>query len=61
MIVTDSIQLPDDKKISKIKQISTAPLISDAIVRIDQNRPISPLFNSRFDYETDQIKPDKQK
>ncbi len=61
VIVTDSIQLPDDKKISKIKQISTAPLISDAIVRIDQNRPISPLFNSRFDYETDQIKPDKQK
>ncbi|POH15877.1 ribose-phosphate pyrophosphokinase [Fructilactobacillus sanfranciscensis] len=61
VIVTDSIQLPDDKKISKIKQISIAPLISDAIVRIDQNRPISPLFNSRFDYETDQIKPDKQK
>lgn len=61
VIVTDSIQLPDDKKISKIKQISTAPLISDAIVRIDQDRPISPLFNSRFDYETDQIKPDKQK
>ena len=46
VIVTDSIQLPDDKKISKIKQISIAPLISDAIVRIDQNRPISPLFNS---------------
>ena len=61
VIVTDSIQLPDDKKISKIKQISIAPLISDAIVRIDQNRPISPLFNFRFDYETDQIKPDKQK
>ncbi|GAA3180747.1 ribose-phosphate diphosphokinase [Fructilactobacillus sanfranciscensis] len=61
VIVTDSIQLPDDKKVSKIKQISIAPLISDAIVRIDQNRPISPLFNSRFDYETDQIKPDKQK
>ncbi|WP_395317821.1 ribose-phosphate diphosphokinase [Fructilactobacillus frigidiflavus] len=61
VIVTDSIQLPDDKKIAKIKQISIAPLISDAIVRIDQNRPISPLFNSRFDYETDQIKPDNKK
>ncbi|WP_429970504.1 ribose-phosphate diphosphokinase [Fructilactobacillus sp. Tb1] len=60
VVVTDSIQLPEEKKIAKIKQISIAPLIGDAILRIDQNRPVSPLFNSRFDYETDQIKPDKK-
>ncbi|WP_413627651.1 ribose-phosphate diphosphokinase [Fructilactobacillus vespulae] len=57
VVVTDSIQLPEEKKIAKITQISTAPLIGDAILRIDQNRPVSPLFNARFDYETDQIKP----
>ncbi|KRM90038.1 ribose-phosphate diphosphokinase [Fructilactobacillus florum] len=56
VVVTDSIQLPAEKKIAKIKQISVAPLIGDAIMRIDQNRPVSPLFNSRFNYETDQIK-----
>ncbi|ANZ57345.1 ribose-phosphate pyrophosphokinase [Fructilactobacillus lindneri] len=61
VVVTDSIQLPEDKKIAKIKQISVAPLIGDAILRIDQNRPVSPLFNSRFNYGTDKMKTDKDK
>ncbi|USS85813.1 ribose-phosphate diphosphokinase [Fructilactobacillus myrtifloralis] len=56
VVVTDSIQLPEAKKIAKIKQISVAPLVGDAILRIDQNRPVSPLFNSRFNYETDEMK-----
>ena len=48
LIVTDSIQLPKEKQIDKIKQISVGPLIGDAIVRIHENRPVSPLFHNRF-------------
>ncbi|KRN12468.1 ribose-phosphate pyrophosphokinase [Fructilactobacillus fructivorans] len=56
LVVTDSIQLPDYKKIDKIKQISVAPLIGDAITRINENRPVSPLFSHRFDYGKDDEK-----
>ncbi|KRN42976.1 ribose-phosphate diphosphokinase [Fructilactobacillus fructivorans] len=56
LVVTDSIQLPDYKKIDKIKQISVAPLIGDAIARINENRPVSPLFSHRFDYGKDDEK-----
>ncbi|MCF6515857.1 ribose-phosphate diphosphokinase [Lactobacillus sp. S2-2] len=52
LVVTNSIQLPEYKKIDKIKQISIAPLIGDAITRINENRPVSPLFNTRFNYDT---------
>ncbi len=48
LIVTDSIQLPKEKQIDKIKQISVGPLIGDAIIRIHEHRPVSPLFNNRF-------------
>ncbi|WP_203651354.1 ribose-phosphate diphosphokinase [Secundilactobacillus yichangensis] len=48
LIVTDSIQLPKEKQIDKIKQISVGPLIGDAIIRIHENRPVSPLFHNRF-------------
>ncbi|WP_251548114.1 ribose-phosphate diphosphokinase [Limosilactobacillus caecicola] len=49
VVVTDSIQLPKEKQIAKIKQVSVAPLIADAIKRINENRPVSPLFKSVFD------------
>ncbi|MFR0560676.1 ribose-phosphate diphosphokinase [Limosilactobacillus mucosae] len=49
VVVTDSIQLPDEKQIDKIVQVSVAPLISAAIKRINENRPVSPLFNNRFE------------
>ena len=45
VVVTDSIQLPKEKQIDKIKQVSVAPLIGDAIKRINENRPVSPLLN----------------
>ena len=48
VIVTDSIQLPPEKKIAKMVQISVGPLIGDAIKRIYKNEPVSPLFNNRF-------------
>ena len=48
IIVTDSIQLPEEKQIDKIKQVSVAPLIGAAIKRINENRPVSPLFKKVF-------------
>lgn len=49
VVVTDSIQLPAEKQIDKIVQVSVAPLIGAAIKRINENRPVSPLFNNRFE------------
>lgn len=49
VVVTDSIQLPDEKQIDKIVQVSVAPLIGASIKRINENRPVSPLFNNRFE------------
>jgi ribose-phosphate pyrophosphokinase len=48
LVVTDSIQLPPEKQIDKVQQISVGPLIGDAIKRIHENKPVSPLFHNRF-------------
>ncbi|MBM7617643.1 ribose-phosphate pyrophosphokinase [Weissella uvarum] len=48
VIVTDSIALPEEKKFDKLVQVSTADLIAETIVRINENQAISPLFNSRY-------------
>ena len=42
-------ELLDEKQIDKIVQVSVAPLIGAAIKRINENRPVSPLFNNRFE------------
>src|SRR5699024_4204450 len=44
LVVTDSIYLPDDRKIDKIDEISVGDLIAEAIKRIHENKPVSPLF-----------------
>lgn len=46
LVITDSIQLPEEKKIEKIEQISVSGLIADAIKRIHENKPVSPLFET---------------
>ncbi|WP_290033491.1 ribose-phosphate diphosphokinase [Ligilactobacillus cholophilus] len=48
IIVTDSIQIPEEKQIDKLTQVSVGPLIGDAIRRIHENKPVSPLFKNRF-------------
>lgn len=48
LVVTDSIQLPEEKQIDKLVQVSVGPLIGDAIKRIHENKPVSPLFTKRF-------------
>ncbi|TYC49575.1 ribose-phosphate diphosphokinase [Weissella muntiaci] len=48
VIVTDSINLPDEKKFPKLIQVTTADLIAEAIKRINENKAVSTLFKTRF-------------
>ncbi|MGP6139190.1 MULTISPECIES: ribose-phosphate diphosphokinase [unclassified Jeotgalibaca] len=48
VIVTDSIQLPEEKNSKKIVQVSVSQLIAEAIKRIHENRSVSPLFQEKF-------------
>ncbi|MFA4906815.1 MAG: ribose-phosphate pyrophosphokinase [archaeon] len=44
LVVTDTIQLPQEKLIEKIKVISVAPLLGEAIKRIHAGESVSSLF-----------------
>lgn len=48
VIVTDSIQIPEEKLNGKIVQVSVSQLIAEAIRRIHENRSVSPLFQEKF-------------
>ncbi|OQM47096.1 ribose-phosphate pyrophosphokinase [Anoxybacillus sp. UARK-01] len=45
LVVTNSIVLPEEKKIDKIVELSVAPLIAEAIIRIYEMQSISALFD----------------
>ena len=45
LVVTNSIALPEEKKIEKIKSLSVAPLIAEAIIRIHEEQSVSTLFD----------------
>ena len=47
LVVTDSIYLSDDRKTDKIDEVSVGELIGDAIKRIHENKPVSPLFETK--------------
>ncbi|MGB9679031.1 MAG: ribose-phosphate diphosphokinase [Thermoanaerobacteraceae bacterium] len=44
LVITDTIPLPDEKKIDKIKVISVAPIFAEAILRIYEGMSVSKLF-----------------
>ncbi len=45
MITTNTIKLPEEKHIDKIKVLSVAPLIGEAIMRIHEDLSVSKLFD----------------
>ncbi|MBS4201483.1 ribose-phosphate diphosphokinase [Bacillus sp. FJAT-49732] len=45
LVVTNSIVLPEEKKIAKIKELSVAPLLGEAIIRVHENQSVSTLFD----------------
>ncbi|MRX72955.1 ribose-phosphate diphosphokinase [Bacillus lacus] len=45
LVVTNSIILAEEKKIDKIKQLSVAPLIGEAIIRVHEEQSVSTLFD----------------
>jgi len=46
VVVTDSVPIPPEKRGGKIKVISLAPLIAEAIVRIHRGQSVGALFTS---------------
>lgn len=45
LVITNTIELPEDKNSPKIKQLSVARLIGDAIVRVFEEKSVSTLFD----------------
>jgi len=45
VLVTNTIPLPENKIIDKIKVLSVAPLLGEAIIRIHEDLPVSKLFD----------------
>ncbi|PLR65707.1 MULTISPECIES: ribose-phosphate diphosphokinase [Bacillaceae] len=45
LVVTNSIALGEEKKIGKLKQLSVAPLIAEAIIRVHEEQSVSTLFD----------------
>lgn len=48
LVVTDSIYLPEEKRIDKVEIVSVGELVGHAIQRIHNNQPVSPLFENQF-------------
>lgn len=47
LVVLDTIQIPEERQSDKIVQLSIANLLADAIIRIHEKRPLSPLYEVR--------------
>ena len=49
LVLTDSIQQPAEKNLDKMILVSVGPLMGDAIKLIMEQKPMSPLFDTRYD------------
>ncbi|SJZ57278.1 ribose-phosphate pyrophosphokinase [Pilibacter termitis] len=47
LVITDSIFLPEEKRISKLAEVSVGELMGEAIKRIHEHKPVSPLFETK--------------
>jgi ribose-phosphate pyrophosphokinase len=45
LVVTNSILLPEEKKIEKIRELSGGPLLGEAIIRVYEKQSVSTLFD----------------
>ena len=45
LVVTNTIPIPDEKIIAKITQLSVAPLMGEAIIRVHERQSVSKLFD----------------
>lgn len=45
LVVTNSILLPEEKKIEKIRELSVGPLLGEAIIRVYEKQSVSTLFD----------------
>ncbi|WLV24756.1 ribose-phosphate diphosphokinase [Aciduricibacillus chroicocephali] len=45
LVVTNTITLPSEKNIEKITQLSVAPLIGEALIRVHEQQSVSSLFD----------------
>jgi ribose-phosphate pyrophosphokinase len=45
LVITNTINLPDEKRIDKIVELSVAPLIGEAIIRVHEEQSVSTLFD----------------
>ena len=45
LVITNTIHLPEEKKIDKIVELSVAPLIGEAIIRVHEEQSVSTLFD----------------
>ena len=50
LVVTDTIPLPPEKRIRKIKVLSVAPILSEAIRRIHEEESVSSLFDPGIEF-----------
>ena len=55
VVITDTIPLPASKRLEKIKQLSVAPLIGEAIKRIHRGESVGALFSSEVSFTQEML------
>lgn len=56
LVLTDSIKQPEESRLTKAEIVSVGPLMGQAIKFIQEHKPVSPLFDTRFEANKFQTK-----